>query len=423
MLNITPVEKLNGSINISGAKNAVLPIMAASLLCNKKITLNSIPFLHDVKIMCDILQNLGCSINCDYKNEKLNLDSSKINSTENQYDLANKMRASILIMGSLLARFGKAKVWMPGGCAIGRRPIDLHIKGLAQMGVHFEIEHGCIIGKANKKLNKRLLQGANIYLDFPSVGATENLIMAAVLAEGETIIANAALEPEVVDLANFINSMGGNIEGAGTDTIRINGVAELNETDYTVIPDRIEAGTFMVAASMTEGIVTIKNVIPSHLKSMIAKLREMGSEIEIYENQLIIQGKRIKKAVDFKTLPYPGFPTDMQAQFMSALAVARGTGVITETVFENRFMHVDELKKMGANVKTEGRIAVIEGTKLLEGARVKATDLRAGAALIIAALTAKGSTQIENEYHIDRGYYKLEEKFKNLGVNIERVDI
>ncbi len=249
------------------------------------------------------------------------------------------------------------------------------------------------------------------------------LIMAAVLAEGETIIANAALEPEVVDLANFINSMGGNVEGAGTDTIRIKGVNELNETDYTVIPDRIEAGTFMVAASMIEGNVIIKNLIPSHLKSMIAKLKEMGSDIEIYENELIIKGKRNKKAVDFKTLPYPGFPTDMQAQFMSALSIARGTGVITETVFENRFMHVDELKKMGANIKTEGRIAVIEGIKSLEGARVKATDLRAGAALIIAALAANGNTQIENEYHIDRGYYKLEEKFKNLGVNIERVNI
>jgi UDP-N-acetylglucosamine 1-carboxyvinyltransferase len=260
MLEITPIEQLNGIVSISGAKNAVLPIMAASLLSDKKVVLNSIPFLHDVKIMCDILENLGCTVVRDYKNDKLNLDSSKINSTENQYDLANKMRASILIMGSLLSRFGEAKVWMPGGCAIGRRPIDLHLKGLTQMGVHFEIEHGCIIGKVSKKSNKRFLQGANIYLDFPSVGATENLIMAAVLAEGETIIANTALEPEVVDLANFINSMGGNIEGAGTDTIRIEGVSELKETDYTVIPDRIEAGTFMVAASMTDGKVIIKNL-------------------------------------------------------------------------------------------------------------------------------------------------------------------
>lgn len=416
MIKVSPIKSLNGTIKVSGAKNAILPILAATLLNNKEVKLNCVPFFKDVEVMIQLLSEIGSDITKNRNLDELSIKTNEILKTEASYELVSKMRASFLILGPLLSRCGEAKLWMPGGCPIGTRPIDLHLKGLSQMGVNVDIEHGCIIAYA--PLGK--LKGGHVYMDFPSVGATENIMMAAVFAEGETIIYNCAQEPEIVDLANFINSMGGQIDGSGTDTIRIKGVKELMPVEYTVIPDRIEAGTFIIASSIVDSDVLIENIIPAHLKAIIAKIKEMGVYVETMDNSVRIKGSTIRKATDIKTLPYPGFPTDMQAQFMSSLATANGTGVVTETVFENRFMHVEELKKMGANIKTEGRVSIVTGVKELEGARVKATDLRAGAGLIIAALTANGDTEIENEYHIDRGYYKLDDKLKDLGVKLIR---
>lgn len=408
------VEKsppLKGRVKISGAKNSVLPIIAASLLSSGEIMLDDIPTLEDVNVMIELIRHFGAI--CDFENEKLKVKVD-IKDVEAPYNLVKKMRASFLVMGPILARLGHAKISMPGGCAIGSRPIDLHLKGFQTLGADITIGHGYVEARAKK------LTGKKIYLDFPSVGATENIMMAAVFAEGITIIENAAEEPEIVDLANFLNKMGANIKGAGTDTIRIEGVKELKGAEHTVIPDRIEAGTFMVAAAMTGGNVLIENVIVDHVRSIIAKLAECGIKITEEAKGLRVKGIKNYKAVDIKTLPYPGFPTDMQAQMMAMMTVAKGTSVVIETVFENRFMHVDELKRMGANIKIEGRSAVVAGVEHLTGAEVKATDLRAGAALVLAGLIAEGKTEINDIYHIDRGYVKMEEKLKNLGAIIYR---
>jgi UDP-N-acetylglucosamine 1-carboxyvinyltransferase len=409
------VEKsppLKGSVKISGAKNSVLPIIAASLLSSGEIVLDDIPTLKDVNVMIELIKHFGAI--CDFENEKLKIKID-IKDVEAPYELVKKMRASFLVMGPILARLGHAKISMPGGCAIGSRPIDLHLKGFQTLGADITIGHGYVEARAQK------LTGKKIYLDFPSVGATENIMMAAVFADGITIIENAAEEPEIVDLANFLNKMGAKIKGAGTDTIRIEGVKELKGVEHTVIPDRIEAGTFMVAAAMTGGNVLIENVIVDHVRPIIAKLTECGIEIIEEPKGLRVKGTKNYKALDIKTLPYPGFPTDMQAQMMAMMTVAKGTSVIIETVFENRFMHVDELKRMGANIKIEGRSAVVTGVDHLTGAEVKATDLRAGAALVLAGLIAEGKTEINDIYHIDRGYVKMEEKLKNLGAIIYRI--
>lgn len=404
---------LRGKITVSGAKNAVLPIIVASLLSEGECHIQDVPELADVDTICDVLRALGAKVALNEDNTVI-MNSKEIIKYEAPYEYVRRMRASVLVMGPLLGRLGRAIVPMPGGCAIGTRPIDLHLKGFEAMGVHFNIEHGCIIGEA------RRLEGARIYLDYPSVGATENILMAAVLAKGTTVIENAAEEPEIVDLANFINSMGGKIRGAGTKVIKIEGVESLGPTNYTVIPDRIEAGSYMVAAAITGGDLYLENVIIDHLKPVIAKLIEAGAEIEEEGNGLRVRGSGAIEAVDVKTLPYPGFPTDMQAQFMALMSLAQGTSVITETVFENRFMHAEELRRMGADIKTDGRSAVIEGVNRLTGAPVKASDLRAGAALIIAGLAAEGETEISNVYHIDRGYDHIVDKLVGVGARIRR---
>ncbi|AGB20141.1 UDP-N-acetylglucosamine 1-carboxyvinyltransferase [Thermoanaerobacterium thermosaccharolyticum] len=404
---------LRGTVKISGAKNSVLPIIAASLLSYGEVFIDDVPELKDVNVMIELIKFLGA--HCTFKNGKLKINVD-IKDVEAPYELVKKMRASFLVMGPILAKLGHAKISLPGGCAIGTRPIDLHLKGFQTLGAQIDIGHGYVEARA-----KRLV-GKKVYLDFPSVGATENIMMAAVFADGITTIENAAEEPEVVDLANFLNKMGANIKGAGTDTIRIEGVKELKGTEHTVIPDRIEAGTYMVAAAMTGGDVLIENVIVDHIKPIIAKLTECGIDVFEEGTGVRVKGKRNYKAVDVKTLPYPGFPTDMQAQMMAMMAQAKGTSVIIETVFENRFMHVDELKRMGADIKIEGRTAVVTGIDHLSGAEVKATDLRAGAALILAGLIAEGKTIINDVHHIDRGYVDIEEKLKNLGAIIYRVD-
>jgi len=405
---------LEGTVRISGAKNAVLPVIAASLLSNDKCILEDTPFLNDVEIMCEVLVSLGADIK-KLSNKRLEINSRNIDNYEAPYELVRRMRASFLVMGPLLARIGKVRVSFPGGCAIGTRPIDLHLKGLSAMGAEITLGHGYIEAKAEK------LKGDRIYLDFPSVGATENIMMAAALTEGKTIIENAAEEPEIVDLANFINKMGGRIKGAGTDTVKIEGVKELKGCVHTVIPDRIEAGTFMAAAAITKGDIVVENVVINHLMSVIAKLRESGVIIEEVEEGLRVYAPERVKAVDIKTLPYAGFPTDMQAQMMSLMSIARGTSVIIETVFDNRFMHVNELRRMGANIKIDGRSAVVQGIPELTGAQVRATDLRAGAALVLSGLVARGTTEINDVYHIDRGYVGIEKKFQGLGGKVYRI--
>ncbi|MGM9570861.1 MAG: UDP-N-acetylglucosamine 1-carboxyvinyltransferase, partial [bacterium] len=350
------------------------------------------------------------------EDDLLIINADNLHTCEAPYDLVRKMRASFYVMGPLLARLGEAKVSIPGGCAIGSRPIDLHLKGFAALGAEVVTNHGCISTKCSK------LVGEKVYLDFPSVGATENIMMAACLAEGTTTLENAAKEPEIVDLANFLNSMGAKVRGAGTDVIKIEGVQELRGIRYAVIPDRVEAGTFMVAAAMAQGDILVKNVVFDHLKPVTAKLREAGVSIIEEEGNIRVTAKKRCKAVNIKTLPYPGFPTDMQAQFMALLAVASGTSVVTETVFENRFMHADELKRMGSNIKIEGHTAVINGVRKLAGAPVKATDLRAGAALILAGMVAEGETEITNIEYIDRGYYRIEDRLRSIGVNIKRIE-
>lgn len=406
--------KLQGTVNISCAKNAILPIIAATLLTEGKCKLEDITALEDVKVMIEVVKSIGAEVNLDNK-AVLEVLAGKISSHEASYELIRRMRASFLIMGPMLARTGKVKISLPGGCAIGSRPIDLHLKGFAAMGANITLGHGYIEAYAEK------LKGESVYLDFPSVGATENIMMAAALAEGLTTIENAAEEPEIVDLANFLNKMGARIKGAGTDTIKIEGVQYLNGAVHTAIPDRIEAGTFMAAAAATGGNVLIDGVVPEHVKPITAKLKEMGVEVQEYEKAIRVNASERLMSVDIKTMPYPGFPTDMQSPMMAAMCIAKGTSVITETVFENRFMHISELKLMGAKIKVDGRSAIVEGVEKLSGAKVKATDLRAGAALIIAGLCSEGRTEISDIYHIDRGYINIEEKMKGLGANITRI--
>ncbi len=409
--------QLKGKVRVSGAKNSVLPIIAAALLADGHSVIEEIPYLNDVKIMCDLLKSLGAVIEVSDNQSKLTISPGCISDTTAPYELVNKLRASFLVMGPLLAKKGIARVSLPGGCAIGSRPVDLHLKGFAAMGAEIHQGHGYIEARAGAGL-----KGCKIYLDFPSVGATENIIMAAVLAEGQTIIENAAIEPEIVDLATYLTTMGADIKGAGTDTIKINGVSGLKGSNHAIIPDRIEAGTFMVAAAITGGDVVIDNVVPDHLKPVTAKLREAGVEISEELTSIHVQAGKNLKAFDIKTLPYPGFPTDMQAQMSALMNKADGTSMVIETIFENRFMHFSELKRMGANIKIEGRSAIIEGKTSLMGAQVKATDLRAGAALILAGLAAEGMTEITDIEHIERGYVKIHEKLKALGAKIERIE-
>lgn len=410
-------KPLKGRVRVSGAKNSVLPIIAASILGDKESILEEIPYLSDVVIMCDLLRSFGINVEFSDNKTKLRINSNDITNTTAPYELVNKMRASILVMGPLLARTGIAKISLPGGCAIGTRPVDLHLKGFAAMGAEINQGHGYIEARTNGRL-----KGSKIYLDFPSVGATENIMMAGALAEGQTIIENAAIEPEIVDLATYLTSMGADIKGAGTDTIKINGVYDLKGTNHTVIPDRIEAGTFMVAAAITGGDVIIDNIVADHVRPIIAKLRESGVEVAEELSSVHVKGGENIRAIDIKTHPYPGFPTDMQAQMTSLMTRAEGTSMVIETIFENRFMHLAELKRMGANVKIEGRSAIIEGKPRLTGAKVRATDLRAGAALILAGLTADGETEISDIEHIERGYVNIHEKLNSLGANITRVE-
>ena len=412
-------KPLHGRVRISGAKNAVLPIIAATLLGQDSPScLEEVPALDDVHTLTEVLVQLGVKAEFNPDKNTLRVDCSNITSCEAPYDLVRKMRASFLIIGPLLARYGKAKISLPGGCAIGTRPIDLHLKGFEALGADINIGHGFIEANAPKGLT-----GARIYLDFPSVGATENIIMAACMADGQTVIENPAQEPEIIDLANYLNVMGAKIRGAGTNVIKINGVGKLVGRNYTIIPDRIEAGTYMVAAAMTKGDVYIEGAISEHLKPVIAKLKEAGVTIEENIDGIRVACDKPIKSVDIKTMPYPGFPTDMQAQFMAMLTVAEGSGMVTETVFENRFMHVDELKRMGAHIKVDGRTAVVEGVPSLKGSQVKATDLRAGAAMVLAGLVAEGETAIGYIHHIDRGYDNLVSKLIGLGADIRRVDV
>lgn len=411
-------NRLVGAVKTSGAKNAVLPIIAASILGTTPSHLDEVPMLEDVHTISEVLKCLGLSVECSPEKNVLDIDSTEITSYEAPYELVRTMRASFLVMGPLLARIGKARISMPGGCAIGARPIDIHLKGFEALGVKIEQGHGYIEASAPEGL-----KGTSIYFDFPSVGATENIMMAASLAEGTTILENAAEEPEIVDLANYLNKMGAKIRGAGTDTIRIEGVDKLHGADYTIIPDRIEAGTYMIAAAMTGGDIVVENVLPEHQKPLIAKLREAGAVVEEDIDKVRVIGKNTLKAVSIKTLPYPGFPTDMQAQMMAMMVIAEGRSKVTETVFENRFMHVVELNRMGAQISTEGRSAVIDGPCKLTGCDVRATDLRAGAAMILAGLVAEGTTRIGDLHHIDRGYENIVAKLKNLGADIERVDV
>lgn len=411
-------NRLVGAVKTSGAKNAVLPIIAASILGTTPSHLDEVPMLEDVHTISEVLKCLGLAVECSPEKNVLDIDSTEITSYEAPYELVRTMRASFLVMGPLLARIGKARISMPGGCAIGARPIDIHLKGFEALGVKIEQGHGYIEASAPEGL-----KGTSIYFDFPSVGATENIMMAASLAEGTTILENAAEEPEIVDLANYLNKMGAKIRGAGTDTIRIEGVDKLHGADYTIIPDRIEAGTYMIAAAMTGGDVVVENVLPEHQKPLIAKLREAGAVVEEDIDKVRVIGKNPLKAVSIKTLPYPGFPTDMQAQMMAMMVIAEGRSKVTETVFENRFMHVVELNRMGAQISTEGRSAVIDGPCKLTGCDVRATDLRAGAAMILAGLVAEGTTRIGDLHHIDRGYENIVAKLKRLGADIERVDV
>jgi UDP-N-acetylglucosamine 1-carboxyvinyltransferase len=406
---------LCGKVKISAAKNSVLPIIAAALLSPSECILEDVPFLEDVHVICSVLDSIGASTDIDKNHNKIKIKADDIKSIEPPYELVRRMRASFLVMGPLLSRFGRVKISLPGGCNIGTRPIDLHLKGLSALGAEVNLGHGYVEATCKR------LKGNKVYLDFPSVGATENIIMAAALADGETVIENAAEEPEVVDLSNFLNSMGASIMGAGTDTIKICGVNSLKGTAHQVIPDRIEAGTYMVAAAITRSDVVIENVILEHVRPIIAKLQEAGVTVIEDQNKVRVISKERPNAVDIKTMPYPGFPTDMQAQFMTLMGISKGTSMITETVFENRFMHITELKRMGADIKVEGRSAVVEGKDKLSGAKVKATDLRAGAALVLAGLVAEGVTEIYDIYHLDRGYVDIVGKMKALGADIQRV--
>jgi UDP-N-acetylglucosamine 1-carboxyvinyltransferase len=412
---ITGGKRLEGSVKISGAKNSALSIMAATLLTKDVCILRNIPHLTDVDTMIAVIRKLGIKVEWKEDNT-LYIDSDYFNNYEAPYELVKKMRASILVMGPLLARLHKAKISLPGGCAIGARPVDFHIKGFETLGAQVEVEKGYIKAEVNK------LRGGDIYLERPSLGATENIMMAASLSEGVTKIENAAKDPEVVELGNFLIKMGAKIEGLGTDLIKINGVKKLNGVDYNIIPDRIEAGTYMIAAAITSGDILIEKIDPLLIKPLIVKLEEAGVKIKQEKDLIEVIGPNSINAVDIKTLPYPGFPTDMQPQFMALSCVAKGTSVITETVFENRFAHTGDLIRMGADIKVEGRSAIIKGVKKLSAAPVMASDLRGGAALILAGLVADGTTELSRIYHLDRGYVNLEKKLTALGANIHRVE-
>lgn len=406
---------LKGRVKVNGAKNAVLPIMAAALLAEDKCILDDVPQLRDVEFMAGILRAYGAKVS-DIKGGVMEIAIPEITSITPPDEYVSNMRASFFTAGPILGRKGHVRIMMPGGCAIGSRPIDLHLKGFAALGAEIKIDHDHV------ELYAERLVGASIYLDFPSVGATENIMMAAVLAEGLTTIENAAQEPEIIDLANFLNKMGANVKGAGTDEIRIQGVKRLTGTRHAVIPDRIEAATYMVAAAITNGDIIIDNVVPSHLKPITAKLKECGVIVEETDDTLRVVGRGKINAVDLTTLPYPGFPTDAQSQFMALMTVANGKSHLNETVFENRFMHVDEFAKMGADIHIDKHTAVVHGGKPLKGAEVFATDLRAGAALILAGLVAEGQTKIGNIYHIERGYADIIDQLRGLGAKIERIE-
>ncbi len=408
-------NRLTGEVIVSGAKNAVLPLMAASLLVDNANIITNCPNLRDIETFKLLLSHIGAEIAGDPGSGTLSIKTPEIKNPTAPYEMVKTMRASILVLGPLLARHKRARVSLPGGCAIGARPVDLHLMGLRKMGAEVSIDHGYINVKA------QALKGAKIYFDTATVTGTENLMLAAVHAEGTTMLENAALEPEVKCLADALNSMGARIEGAGTDTIRIEGVKTLRPATIRVIPDRIEAGTFMIASAMTEGNVLIKDCPFTHLDALVQKLKEAGAEISEEPDGIRVIGNRPIESVDVKTLPYPGFATDMQAQIMAMMCVARGLSVITETVFENRFMHVGELKRMGADITIDGRCAVVKGVKGISGAELMATDLRASASLVLAGLVADGKTDISRIYHLDRGYERIEQKLKALGANIKRV--
>jgi UDP-N-acetylglucosamine 1-carboxyvinyltransferase len=406
-------KKLHGEVAISGAKNAALPIIAAGLLCEGEHRIENVPALVDVTTLGKILRNMDVAF--ELKDNTVVVDSSKLTSPEAPYDLVRTMRASVLVLGPLVARFGRARVSLPGGCAIGARPVNLHTMGLEKLGAKVEIEHGYMVASAKR------LRGAHIYFDTVTVTGTENLMMAASLAEGKTVLENAAREPEVVDLASALIKMGAKIEGAGTDVITITGVDRLRPMQHTVLPDRIETGTFVIAAAITNGAITINKCKPAHLDALLAKVSEAGAQISIGDGTLTVRGQKKIRPVNIKTLPHPGFPTDMQAQFMSLMALADGTSVINETIFENRFTHVAELRRMGADIVVEGRSAVVKGVPKLSAAPVMATDLRASATLILAGLAAEGQTVISRIYHLDRGYDNIEQKLSALGADIKRV--
>lgn len=407
-------DGLRGRVRISGSKNAVLPILAACLLTEEPCRIENVPPLSDVRHMAELLRELGAEVAFDEEGEHIRVEAVEITSVESTYETARKMRASFLVAGALLGRCGQARLALPGGCQIGSRPVDLHLKGFQAMGAKNRQEHGMV------ELTAKHLKGNTIYLDFPSVGATENILLAAVLAKGKTVIENAAAEPEICDLADFLREMGADITGDGTDTITILGVKELHGAVHRVIPDRIEAGTFMAAAAITGGDILLEEVKEEHLKPVIAKLAECNVKTELTEEGLRVCRKGKLHPIQLKTMPFPGFPTDMQAPFMSLMAVTKGTSVITETIFENRFIHAGELQRMGADIRIDSRSAVIEGVDGLTGTQVRATDLRAGAALILSALAARGETEISDIYHIERGYYHIDEKLRRLGANIRR---
>jgi UDP-N-acetylglucosamine 1-carboxyvinyltransferase len=405
---------LSGRVKVHGSKNAVLPIIAASILADGETVITQVPHLDDVHTAIEVMAGLG--VDARLRGSTLTLRTGGLSSYEAPYDHVRRMRASFLVTGPLLARLGRARISLPGGCAIGTRPIDLHLKGLEALGARVRTGHGYIEATAEK------LVGSRIYLDYPSVGATEHLMMASCLAEGTTVIENAAEEPEVVDLANYLNAGGASIHGAGTKVIRVEGKSSLQGVRHQVIPDRIEAGTYMVAAAITGGYVEVEGVVPDHLTAVTAKLREMGVDVVEDESSILVNaGRRRLRAVNIKTMPYPGFPTDMQAPFMALLALAEGTGVVTETVFENRFIHVGEIKRLGADVRVDGRTATVQGKRSLQGAPVTATDLRGGASLVLAGLAASGVTEVRGVEHIDRGYESIDVRLRRLGASVRRL--
>ncbi|MFW6297679.1 MAG: UDP-N-acetylglucosamine 1-carboxyvinyltransferase [Desulfosalsimonas sp.] len=406
-------NSLNGQVRISGAKNAALPMLAASILAPGKFCFENVPWLKDIESILDLISSMGAEIQRD--GSTVWVDSSGLNNFEAPYELVRKMRASVLVLGPLLARLKRARVSLPGGCAIGARPINMHLDGLVRLGAKITLDHGYVEAEAGQ------LTGDEIFFDVPTVTGTENLMMAAALAKGTTVIRNAAKEPEITALAEMLNKMGADITGAGSTVITIRGVDELKPVNVSIIPDRIEAGTYMVAAALTGGTIEIKGAEPEHLKTVISKLRETGAEVTVGADEITVTGKQPIQSVDIKTLPYPGFPTDMQAQFMVLMSVAVGLSLISETIFENRFIHVLELQRMGADIQISGSNAMVRGVEKLSGAPVMASDLRASASLVLAGLVAKGTTRISRVYHLDRGYESLEEKLTNLGANIRRV--